>query len=180
MREDGHDFAFLKATGGNTYVDPTLTRNAADAATAGLLRGAYHFYIPKDDPKSQARHYLETTKGLTLDLPPVLDVEKIPPHDDVATFRSQIRIWLDVVEDARGCKPIIYASRSFWADYLGPEFAAYPLWLAEYAKRARPPKGSGGWVFWQSSQEGRIDGIKGPVDLNHFNGNGAQLEEMKC
>lgn len=39
----GITFAFVKATEGETYKDPTFMRNAEGAADAGLLAGAYHF-----------------------------------------------------------------------------------------------------------------------------------------
>ena len=45
----GMAFAFIKATEGETLVDPTFETNWAQAKQQGLLRGAYHFYRPQDD-----------------------------------------------------------------------------------------------------------------------------------
>jgi lysozyme len=36
----------------------------------------------------------------------------------------------------------------------------------------------GAWLFWQFSQDGRIDGIARPVDLNVFRGSAAEFERL--
>lgn len=40
-----HGFAFIKATEGSGYTDPQFKRNWRKAKEAGLIRGAYHFFI---------------------------------------------------------------------------------------------------------------------------------------
>ena len=78
----GYRFAFIKATEGTTWTDPEFSANWAGAKGAGLLRGAYHYYEPGDDPGQQADFFLNTVwphGGQPLlapgDLPPVLDIE---------------------------------------------------------------------------------------------------------
>lgn len=61
-------------------------------------------------------------------------------------------------------------------------FARYPLWLADYRRRPHlPAHGTEphpwpAWTLWQYTSEGRIRGIRGPVDLNVFRGDEAELE----
>ena len=43
------DFAFIKATEGASRVDPLYKRNWSRAKEAGVVRGAYHFFIPWKD-----------------------------------------------------------------------------------------------------------------------------------
>lgn len=66
-------FAFIKATEGVTLEDKAFASNWTGARTAGVLRGAYHFFHPSADPIKQAEFFLSTV--VTCELPPVLDVE---------------------------------------------------------------------------------------------------------
>src|SRR3954449_12937619 len=71
----GYAFAYVKATDGQTYVDPTFEQNWTGAASAGLLRGAYHFFRAEDSPQAQAEFFWQTVGG-NGDLPLVIDVEE--------------------------------------------------------------------------------------------------------
>jgi Glycosyl hydrolases family 25 len=42
----GGSFVFIKATEGNTFVDPTFSAHWADAQKANVLRAPYHFFRP--------------------------------------------------------------------------------------------------------------------------------------
>ena len=63
-----------------------------------LIRGAYHFYRPKEDPVQQANNFLETVKLESGDLRPVLDIEKIPKHKSLDDFRSDLKVWLKLLK----------------------------------------------------------------------------------
>ncbi|WP_414621477.1 glycoside hydrolase family 25 protein [Calothrix sp. CCY 0018] len=178
-------FAFAKATEGGTYVDKVFATNWKRMKEAGMIRGAYHFFRPLKDAKQQAENFLAQV-GNTMeigDLPPVLDVEHYP--DKVAREWQQlsvnqrikcVREWLEIVEKAKGVKPIIYTSPSFWQEYMNnlPVLTQYPLWLAHYTKQkpSVPANnwGGNGWTFWQYTENGTVAGISGKVDRNRFNG----------
>ncbi|HEY0433143.1 MAG TPA: GH25 family lysozyme, partial [Chitinophagaceae bacterium] len=51
-------FAFIKATEGVTSVDPQFRRNWKKSKDAGIIRGAYHFFIPTRDGRSQAQNFI--------------------------------------------------------------------------------------------------------------------------
>jgi GH25 family lysozyme M1 (1,4-beta-N-acetylmuramidase) len=81
---DGVKFAFMKATQGYGYTDPTLSTNLRNATASGVMVGFYHFtdfdLAPTDpqDPIKQANHFLNVIKpyyNAGLYLPPVADVE---------------------------------------------------------------------------------------------------------
>jgi lysozyme len=84
---------------------------------------------------------------------------------------TQLRDFLGLIEGRYGVKPILYSGLSFAAAQL-QGFGDYPLWLAEYTSAPMPriPGGWKTWTFWQYSQDGRIDGVDGAVDLDRFNG----------
>ena len=56
VRATGQRFVFIKATEADNYSDPTFDDNWVGAKSAGVLRGAYHFYRCNVDPKKQADH----------------------------------------------------------------------------------------------------------------------------
>ena len=51
-------FAFAKATEGEDYTDKWFERNWAEMREHWIVRGAYHFARPRQDPVEQARHFL--------------------------------------------------------------------------------------------------------------------------
>ncbi|MGA8210058.1 MAG: GH25 family lysozyme, partial [Nocardioidaceae bacterium] len=183
VKADGMNFAFMKATEGTGYVDPTLARNWAGAESVGMYRSAYHFARPdKGTAAGQARFFVQTAgkfadKG---DLPPVLDLEATGGLGPAA-LRAWVTTWLRTVEQLTGRTPILYCSPSFCTDRLGEtaSFARYPLWVAHYTTGApRVPSGWRTWTFWQRTSSGRVDGISGAVDINRFNGSTAQLAAL--
>jgi len=184
VRATGQRFVVAKATEGDGYRDPTLDDNWFGAKSAGLLRGAYHFFRCNVDAKKQADNYIDYVRTLKDDgeFPPVLDLET---HDNVKKEKiiPAVKLWLDRVGAAFGKKPIIYSGFYFLKDYLseaggGPPAWAkdYPLWLAQYPDQyvdgMQPslPKGWFSWTIWQYSEKGRLNGINANVDLDLFNG----------
>jgi len=184
VRATGQRFVFVKATEGDYYADPTFDDNWLGAKSAGILRGAYHFFRANVDPKKQAKKYIDYVKSMKDDgeLPPVLDLET---HDGQTKDRiiSRAKTWLDQVEKAFGKKPIIYSSQYFLQDYFSeagggpPSWTKdYPLWLAQYpntyveGQQPYLPRGWFKWMFWQYSEKGSVNGINANVDLNIFNG----------
>lgn len=173
----GAVFAFVKATQGITYVDPQFAVNWPAMKEVGLLRGAYHFYEPADDPQSQAQHFLSTVKPEPGDLPPVLDVE-INGGVSGQQLWSGVSAWLQAVQSATGRQPLVYTAPGFWNSN-SPDLAltCHPLWLADYASKPTLPEGWTTWQFWQHSQTGTVAGVSGSVDLDCFNGTAQQLRE---
>ncbi len=166
-------FVFIKATEGNNLVDPFFQRNWKKAKEAGMVRGAYHFFNPKKDGKSQARSFLKAVKIESGDLPPVLDIEK-GWGVSKAKLQLELKAWLDEVEAAFGIKPILYTYVTFYENYLKGSFDDYPLWIALYYQPGSPRIGRS-WQFWQHSEEGRVNGIASKVDFNVFNGDSAEF-----
>lgn len=180
VAKSGKLYAYVKATGGNTFKDPRYAANFAAAQKAGLKTGAYHFFIPGDDPIRQAEHFLSVVTIGPGTLPPALDLESVPKAKSDHDVGDAALKWLMHVEEKTGCKPVIYSNGSYFLDYLGKPVEGYPFWLAEYAKRARLPSGIAEWTFWQHSQTGRVNGITGHVDLDSFQGAAANLDALVC
>jgi lysozyme len=110
------------------------------------------------------------------DLRPVLDIEKVSSVQNIENLRKGIRNWMELVEEHYGVKPILYTYASFYKEYFEGHFDDYPLWVANYNRVNKPIRGED-WIFWQHSETGTIDGIKGYVDLDLFEGDREDLSE---
>lgn len=161
-------FSFIKATEGIGNTDPRFKRNWKRSGDNKMIRGAYHFFIGSKDGKMQAENFIDKVELEPGDLPPVLDIEQLNGAAS-AEVKKEAKEWLDVVENYYKVKPIIYTNVDFYTRHLGSEFDAYPLWIAHYYQQQQP-KINRDWIFWQHSDEGRVNGINSPVDFNVFNG----------
>ena len=92
MKQQGMDFAYIKATEGSAHEDECFDKNWEQAKAAGMLRGAYHFFSFESEGKKQAEHFIKKVGDLKGSLIPVIDVEyygkyvKTPP--DVEKVRK--------------------------------------------------------------------------------------------
>lgn len=87
---------------------------------------------------------------------------------DEAMFREAL-IWLRIVENKCGKKPLLYVSQQFVNDHLSkaPEaFRRYDVWVARYGEFKPYVK----LLHWQLTPYGKVRGIHGEVDINVFNG----------
>ena len=178
---DGQQFAFIKATEGENWVNEHFLEDVHEADRAGLLVGTYHYARPAGDARLQAAHYAATLAAAPLNsLPPVLDIEVHEGLDPVQ-MQQWVGEFLAETEHLTGRVPMIYTYRYFWQEHLADTdlFTRHPLWLAAYQNTV--PEPMGGWshlTFWQRSETGRVAGVNGDVDLNLFNGTEQQLRDL--
>ena len=179
VRENDVSFAFIKATEGQKLKDSHFERNWEKTREVGIIRGAYHFYLPSVKPDVQARNFTETVRLQAGDLPPVLDVE-VRGKQPLNHFRGDLKEWLVLVERAYGVKPIIYTGYSFYKDYLEGYFDEYTLWIAHYNVKELALQRSDRTLlsFWQHTDRGVIEGITGPVDCNIFYGSKQEIRKL--
>ncbi|MCM1107677.1 MAG: glycoside hydrolase family 25 protein [Clostridium sp.] len=169
-------FVFIKATEGVSLIDENFNQNFYQARRNDIVRGAYHFFSPDCDAERQARFFLKQVHLEPGDLPPVLDVEKTGGLTP-AQLQKAVKRWLDIVEAEYGVKPILYTGYKFKLDYLNtPDFDDYPYWIAHYYVDKLSYQGD--WKFWQHTDCGRVDGIRGYVDCNIFSGSMAELKAL--
>lgn len=169
-------FTFIKATEGLTLVDKQFRRNWAGAEKVKMPKGAYHFFIPAKNPKAQAQNFIGIVSLQQGDLPPVLDVE-IGSHITVEKMQANVKTWLQIIEKHYGVIPMIYTNISFYEKYFSVGFERYPVWIAHYLQPDKPGLETK-WSFWQHSENGRINGIRTPVDFNVFSGDSTAFRKM--
>ena len=191
----GISYGFAKATEGLTWNDPTFAANWAGMAAAGIVRGAYHFAHPRNDPVAEAKHFLNVVKpSLDTDLL-LLDLEV--SELDAAGTRNWTIAWADAVTSLTAGKynPGLYnggymqVSTSLgWRNHFG--YWMYPNPITKYDNGSWPsaisppnmprPNNWGGLPdFWQFSwawpaQQGD------PHDASIFNGDLARLRSLNA
>lgn len=171
------EFVVMRATMGNRNADKHFEEFWGLAKKYDLIRGAYHFYRADEDPVIQANNFLENVKLEGGDLPPILDIEKIPKRKTNKKLIEDLKVWCKIVEEAYGEKPIIYTYYHYYKDFLKGEFDDYPLWLANYNDVPTPSPDST-WDFWQFTENGIVHGINTKVDLDIYNGSAWSLKRL--
>lgn len=180
----GQRFAYVKATEGTTYINPTYLTDSNIPKYLGMAVGSYHYARPSLAPGSAAEqaNFFATTSIVSHfpTLPPVLDIEDaggLSPQQ----LQDWVREYLFWVKLRTGRDAMIYTYPNFWRTAMGntAEFSNNPLWIAHYGTDS--PDIPGGWAYatiHQYSSSGSVPGINGPVDMNNFNGNEVQLAKL--
>lgn len=182
LREQGIDFAYIKATEGSSLTDDCFAANWQGAEEAGIHAGAYHFFSFDSEPETQAELYIETVGDLTGRLIPVVDVEyygntrKHPPQKEELV--RDLERFLKLLEEEYQVKPVIYTTQLFYEKYVKGSFTEYPLWIRSVYI---PPLGLGrSWQFWQYTDRAVLEGYTGAekyIDRNVFYGTEEELEQ---
>ncbi len=174
------DFAIARVSDGS-YLDTKFDQNWAGMKAAGIIRGAYQFFEPGQDPTTQANIMISKMVGFGPgDLPPMLDME-VTGGQSPATITAKIHTWANKIKSATGRTPLIYTGKYFWDPSVqSTDFASYPLVIAAYVKPNCPntPNAWNKWAMWQYSSSGSVPGISGNVDMDEFNGTLADLKKL--
>lgn len=167
------DFVFIRATAGKDRVDRQFKRNWLGAKENKMIRGAYHYYRPNENSIEQAELFIKTVTLRKGDLPPVLDIEKLPKNQSIDSLKVGLKRWLHKVESHYKVKPIIYTGEKYYDDFLKEEFSSYLFWIANYNFYRESIEED--WLFWQFTEKATVPGIKTSVDINIYNGDLEQL-----
>jgi lysozyme len=163
VKADGIKFVFIKSTQGTGYSKVDYFRNQAPKALGhGLQVGAYHYAVFSNihEAISEAQYFLSVIKDYKLTYPPVLDLEENKEKASKKQLTDAAIAFLDVLKHA-GYAPILYTGKSFLATELDESRIHYPLWIARYNDELGRKAD-----IWQYSSTGKVDGIKGNVDMN--------------
>ncbi|TMR10389.1 hypothetical protein ETD86_39840 [Nonomuraea turkmeniaca] len=154
-------FGIIKATEGTDFRDASFARHWGELDKKGIVRGAYHYGHPSNDPIAEAEHFLSMVNSQPAkagDLL-VLDLETTDGQS-VAEVNAWAKAWLSHVKAKTGVTPMFYSGWNF-ADTYGKGLAEYPLWVAHYSKpkgAVTPPADWKSWTIHQYTDD--------PVDMN--------------
>ena len=170
------NFVFIRATAGKDKIDAKFKQNWKAKKHKNIMQGAYHYYRPDENSVAQANNFIATVTLKKGDLPPVLDIERIPNIQSLKRLRTGLQKWLKIVAKHYGVKPIIYSGSAYFTKYLKATFKDYTLWVANYNRTKVPVNHD--WKIWQYSSNGVVDGVFGKVDINVFDGKRLELQRM--
>ena len=96
----GISFAYLKASEGISFRDPSFALNYAKGRRAGLALGAYHFFRFDCDGRRQAINLLSAISNCSLDLPVGIDVEEWgnPAEYPTEIVRERLRTMIALLQ----------------------------------------------------------------------------------
>lgn len=160
------DFAVLRAGYGRlpSQEDRYFRANCEGCTLNGIPFGAYWYSYAEsaDEASKEAEACLEVIRNRRFEYPIYYDIEEKRTLDTGRTEVSAIiRTFLDTLEQA-GYFAGLYMSLDVLNAYTDEEIRSrYAVWVAGYG--IPEPEGYG---MWQKSSTGRIDGIKGNVDIN--------------
>jgi len=167
-------------TGDGLNADNRAIENAINATRVGLAVGFYHFFRGEQNGEAQADIVLSTIRQSGVR--PFAVFADLESGDALDVVR-EVTAFIQKIE-SRGYRVGIYSGQ--WIHWrlsqARPELAAplhaYPLWVPSYSLGAprMPTDGAGNgfpwseWTFHQYTSNGRVNGIRGNVDLNRFRG----------
>lgn len=167
VKAAGIDFVFIKASEGTDFRDKRFRANFDSVAKYRIASGAYHFFRYEKDGMQQAINLYQALDGRIPELGVVIDVEDAGnPHEgSEETIVANLGEMIDYL-NLRGLTVMLYTNKDGYNQFLRRAYAGYPLWICSFTDTPIDAE----WRFWQYSHTGRVDGIKGDVDLNVFNG----------
>lgn len=164
---------FRGATTGKLQEDAMFLKHIKGAYKAGIPVGIYMFTeaINEKEGREEAHFAIKMWKkaGVPLSFPIAVDTEPVNVSGERAKNLTKaqrtkaIKGFCEKITE-RGFKPMIYASTSWLNSKLDMSKLPYDVWCAQYYSKCEY---KGKYVIWQYTSEGKVDGIKGVVDLNH-------------
>ena len=178
-------FAGIKATEGDSIVDPKLFHNWSGAWLSGVHRIAYHFFYDNLDPVKQANFFHKTVRDnghFTNHDAAMVDVEEVSVKYPLKTL-DLLEKFLEQASRVIDKQIFIYTNADTWMNMLGnpvsPYVAKFPLWLADLGPYIpHINQWPNGLSILQYSFQGHELGIPGPVDMDRFYGTPEQYKEL--
>lgn len=175
VKEAGCDFAFIRVgyqngRNGEISEDKYFKANIENAISNNIKVGIYFYSCAQtiEETQEQAKWTIEKIKPYNISLPVAFDWEEWNSFADYKlSFYGISKLadaFINVCKD-NGYDGILYSSKNYletiWHQELFPN-----IWLAQYANTATYNKS---YNYWQMCNTGRIDGIKGDVDIDLAN-----------
>ena len=173
---DGVEYAFIRVGlrgygTGKLVEDEYFEQNITGALSAGIKVGVYFYTqaINEEELMEEANFVLEKIAPYRIECPVVFDVEKVSGDDgrmNSLTVEERTNLTLlfcQTIENA-GYKPMIYHNMEMGALLLDlAKLENYDKWFAYYNADFYYPYQ---YEIWQYTDNGTVNGIDGPVDLN--------------
>ncbi|HPM31376.1 MAG TPA: GH25 family lysozyme [Chryseolinea sp.] len=172
LKKENLSFVIIKATEGGDYKDPLFTENWTNSKKEGYKTGAYHFYRLCKNGTEQAQNFIATAPNDLSNLPPTIDLEfggNCKTDKSKEQILKEVNDFLQALEKHYNKKPILYATKEFYDEYLKTILLDHPLWIRDIFRKPLL-ENEREWLIWQFANREHLEGIDTYVDLNVVNG----------
>lgn len=166
------DLAIIRVQYGSKVIDDKYKEFVAACKKNGIPFGHYAYarFVNVADAKVEANDFISRADKAAKFL--VVDVEE-QTCNSVKDLVPATQAFIDVCKKA-GYKVGLYTGHSFYSEHGMNKVKADFLWIPRYAGddngQATGPKPTMAADMWQFTQCGKVNGIKGAVDLNQLVG----------
>lgn len=171
IKNAGVEFIIIRVGGtrgreGEYFVDNTFIRNITEANKRNIDVGIYFYSYANSNEKAreEAEWVIEQLKDYQINLPIAYDWENWSTFNEYNLsffgLTNMAETFLDTLKDA-GYEGLLYSSKNFLERLWFP--TKYDTWLAHYTDTTNY---KGEYKYWQLCSDGKIDGIKGAVDID--------------
>lgn len=168
VKSAGYDFVFIRDGYGDvlsypSQIDPRYEANYKNAKAAGMHVGVYHYMYATtvEGARREAQGMLSLLKGKQFDMPVALDIEERAQYNLNGMAKSMIiEAFMDVLEKA-GYYAVLYSYEAFLKTVPKSTLDKYDIWCANIVSKPSIRYG-----IWQYSFTGKVDGVRGDVDLD--------------
>lgn len=175
VKADGIEFAFIRVgyrgyVSGELDLDACFSSHLEGALAAGLDVGVYFFSqaLTPEEAEEEANYVLEQIDGYAITYPIVFDWEEVQAQArtdemNMLMLTSCAEAFCQTIEKA-GYRSGIYFNQAYgYQQFNLVSLKEYEFWLAEYSLT---PSFAYDFQIWQYTNEGKVPGIDGDVDLN--------------
>lgn len=176
LKELGVDFAMLRLGSrgygtGQISLDEKFVEYAQNAALNNISLGVYFFSqaITEAEAIEEANYVVGAIANYNIKYPIAIDIEEIEEDEartDKLTSKERTAIVKAFCDSVRGYgyKPAVYAKRDMLIAGLNiEELTGVDIWLAD---NKIPTDFPYKFTLWQYTENGKIDGITGDVDMD--------------
>lgn len=171
IQNAGVEFVMIRVGGtrgrdGEYFVDDYFERNITEANKRNIDVGIYFYSYANSNEKAreEAKWVMEHIKDYNVTLPIAYDWENWSSFNDYNLsffgLTNMAETFINTVSDA-GYEGLLYSSKNYLERLWFP--SKYDTWLAHYVDKTNY---KGDYKYWQLCSDGKIDGIKGAVDID--------------
>lgn len=174
LKKAGVEFVIIRVggtrgTGKEYFVDEKFKQNIEALTDLGIDVGIYFYSYANSNElaKQDALWVIEQIKDYPITLPVAFDWENWSSFNDYHLsffgLTEMANTFLNTIT-SHGYKGLLYSSKSYLEKLWLP--TEFDTWLAHYTNNIQKSNYEGKYTFWQLCQDGRVDGIKGDVDID--------------
>lgn len=166
VKDFGIQFAFVRAGHGTRELDKYFARNMQGANNAEIPAGVYFYSTAQSEGQAilDAQFVIESMQGYQVSYPVVIDLEdSSQSHLSKAQIGKIAKAFCAEIRKA-GYTPMLYCNENWYTNYIDiSQIQDVEKWVARYNVEYNEsiPR-----AIWQCSSRGRVDGIKGNVDID--------------